>query len=236
MLKHSRSFFHLANICSTDDLRPAMNGVLYEEKADGGYEATATDGHVLLNVKGIGEKSDEQPEAWRGIIPSYTLKSFSKLGRKAFLLGLNTGKIVLKTVLQTTMRQNREILEYRFPDFELKEKPTKEAYPNWKSIVPQGTPYFKIAVNPKKLIQVLTAMTAIQEDSDTNGVVLSFYNSVTGIRIESKKDKEILGLVMPMRNVEVHDIEDANEFHQQYQTFRNNELGIKVTPATLSRG
>ncbi len=136
---------------STDDLRPAMTGVLFQWK-DGEFRAVATDGHRLVLVKHKGALSDALSSSMMEvIIPSKTLT--------VILKNLEDGEVTL-----TFARNN---MRFAMDGLLLQSRIIDERYPNYESVIP--------IENAKELLVHRQALLAAERR------VAIFANSVTNL-------------------------------------------------------
>jgi DNA polymerase-3 subunit beta len=138
--------------CSTDELRPALTGVLFNASSNS-LEMVATDGHRLVRVI----NSDiHSPIQKREIIPTtaldYLLKGISSKGEQSILFGEN------------------HIL-FRLPDFLIYSRIIKEPYPDYERVIPTGNS--KEMIVPRQELLAATRRVSIFASQITNQIRLT---------------------------------------------------------------
>lgn len=121
----------LAHFVSTDDLRPAMTGILLEPD-DGGIWVTATDAHILGAYFVEGQKL-EKP----AILPTKDIKDAIKKDR-------NGDKVTIR-IKNSTDTELEETGSGRITPVKL----VDERYPDWKTVIPSeaslgSTPFMQL--------------------------------------------------------------------------------------------
>lgn len=105
--------------CSSDELRPALTGVLFNVNRQA-IEMVATDGHRLVRII---EKEIHAPLEKQEIIPTraleFLLKGLSESGEQQIVFGEN------------------HIL-FKLPEFLIYSRLIKEAYPDYERVIPSG--------------------------------------------------------------------------------------------------
>lgn len=138
----SRSIFATAQ----DELRPVMNGIYFDLKADC-LAVVASDGHKLVRNQNFGIKSDT-PAAF--ILP-----------KKPALL-LKNG--LTKDGDDVVIRFDERMAEIKFKDNKLTCRLIEGKYPNYNSVIPQNNPN-KMTIDRKGLIGALRRVLPFASES-----------------------------------------------------------------------
>lgn len=121
----------LAHFVSTDDLRPAMTGILLEP-ADGGIWVTATDAHIMGGYF-VEDQKLEKP----AILPAKYIKDVIKKDRYV-------DKVTIR-IKDSTDAELEETGSGRITTVKL----VDERYPDWKAVIPtetslEGSPFMQL--------------------------------------------------------------------------------------------
>ena len=143
-----KSFF----ACSSDELRPALTGVLFNVNRQT-LEMVATDGHRLVRII---RKDVQAPIERQEIIPTraldFLLKGLSDSGEQKIVFGEN------------------HIL-FKLPDFLIYSRIIKEAYPDYERVIPSGNS--KEMIVPRKDMLAATRRVSLFASQITNQMRLS---------------------------------------------------------------
>ena len=217
MIKLSSKILRIAEVASTDKLRPALTGVLFEEKEDGTFEATATDGRLLINVNGDSQDKEEinaKRKPFKAILPRNLFRYF-KFGRKSLGISEDSGRVFFETVNEIDKKGRPES---NFTEIAIKEKPIDENFPDCESLIPKEEPFFSIAVNPRLLRRIADVIDSLRNDP-YNPVRLNFYGATKRIIIENTDldGFKIKAMITPMRDERTLDMASKNVALRAYE-------------------
>src|SRR5262245_34134979 len=196
MLTIPHNLRHLARLAAREHPRYALNGVLVQE-TDQGYQAIATDGHVLAIVVGPG-LVDELPPA---DVPNGAVEALIPIGMFDRILRENR-KVEVRLVLgdkQSTFliadaasREFQSNARYAVGNVEGR-------YPAVASLAREQRSLFHIQVNPKLLAELLAAALPFA-DEDNPTVRLHFQSREKPLLVTCDNgSQQFQGAIMPLK-------------------------------------
>ena len=153
--------------------RDVLKHVQIERDGSGKAVAVATDGRMLACVPVELEEGDTP-----GLVSIEALGQARKLARKGEMARLEANGVLILPNGATYPRPDSENLKY----------------PNWRQVVPNEEPRFRIALSAERLLAIAEALGAKESQ-----VVLEFTDKLSPVRVKALASDEAIGVLMPVR-------------------------------------
>lgn len=183
----------------------ASTGILIEAIGDAAFTAVATDGKRLLSVQG--NCPDKVPH-WNGL----TAETDDAISTVLSLVDLDkafkVGDAYLKTFGSVGLATKGDSIYLGIGDDCLCVRAVSGRFPNWRLVMPKGSPLFAVRVDPKLFAETMLAL----HDMGMTGVDLLHYggDNVMGLRAMSE-DYLIEGAIVPLVRRPEKDVPDKKE-------------------------
>ena len=195
----NKNNLNLAEYCDKTNIKPEISGIYITPD-----ETVATDGYVMvivstpkLDIKDFPTDSTAPftPKQVRAIIPANLAKSVANK------LQTNTNLPILENAVIKNFK-NEEMITFLSTNLEIQEETKgqviKGTYPDYKKILPTGTPKAQFTVSYEYLKSAITALAKTAKNDKS--IKIELYGENNPIVLKSSNDLQTtIALVMPIK-------------------------------------